>query len=249
MSNCVEQQRPGEAPSHLQASPSRRQLEHGANRHRHRCHDDNMADGDVALPSSPPPRPADANYDGLDPADVSVTNTGETTSPASPSPRPAVWSPQSMVDRRAAPTQFSVVVLNSRPPRTGRPAGATATPPSTVSPASLTFTPTELRYRPTRGRALAWTTAVDGDVSYNTTPPGDQRKPGLRWSRPADVSNRPTGTTTLAGITVTRPPVWSPPRPVAATTNTVVLANQPDSDNPASLCPAAIPPARCHRPA
>jgi len=187
--------------------------------------DDAVADGPVSYTIILDPAiSTDPNYNGLDPADVSVVNVDDETAGISVTPTSGLVTTESggtatfSVFLNRQPTADVTICLSSANPAEG-----------TVSPASLTF------------NASDWSTPkqvtvtgvddfkVDGDVTYTiVTAPAVSSDPGYNGVNPPDVS--------VVNLDNDVPNfVWSYSLPLTVieggtTTYSLALSTQPDSN-------------------
>ena len=194
--------------------------------------DDNMADGDVAYTIvTAAAASADANYDGLDPADVSVTNTDDDIAGITVSPTSGLVTTEGMGPTGTPGVDQFSVVLNSQP--TGDVTiglSSSDTTEGTVSPTSLTFTPANWNTAQHVNVLSVDDSVVDGDIAYTIiTAPAVSADSNYNGIDPADVSvtNRDND---VAGITVTPISGLVTTEAGGSDTFTVVLANQPSAD-------------------
>lgn len=194
--------------------------------------DDTIADGDVAYTIvTAAAASADANYDGLDPADVSVTNTDDDIAGITVSPTSGLVTTEGMGPTGTPGVDQFSVVLNSQP--TGDVTiglSSSDTTEGNVSPASLTFTPANWNTAQHVNVLSVDDSVVDGDIAYTIiTAPAVSADPAYDGLNPADVSVTNMDND-VAGITVTPTSGLVTTEAGGSDTFTVVLANQPSAD-------------------
>jgi Calx-beta domain len=188
--------------------------------------DDFVVDGDVAYTIVlGPAASADPLYDGLDPADVAVTNmdndrAGITVTPTS-----------GLTTTEAGGTATFTVVLTSQPTAAVT-IGLSSSNPSegTVSTSSLTFTPANWNVPQTVTVTGVDDFVVDGDIAYTiVTAPAVSPDPNYQGLDPADVAviNRDND---HVGITVSPVSGLVTNEGGGTATFTVVLTSQPTAD-------------------
>ncbi|MDH5580232.1 MAG: calcium-binding protein, partial [Betaproteobacteria bacterium] len=185
--------------------------------------DDAIADGDVlyniitaAAVSS------DGNYSGLDPADVSVTNTDNDTAGITVSPTTGLTTTE------AGGSDTFTVVLTSQPTAdvvVGL--SSSDTTEGTVGPASLTFTAANWNVAQTVTVTGVDDAIADGDIGYTIlTAAAVSSDTTYNGINPDDVSVTNTDNDT-AGITVTPTTGLITTETGGTATFTVVLTSQP----------------------
>jgi hypothetical protein len=188
--------------------------------------DDAQADGSVAYTIvTAPATSADPNYNGLDAANVSVTNQDNDTAGITVSPT------SGLVTSEAGGTASFTVVLNTQPTAdvTIGLSSSDATE-GTVAPASLTFTSANWNTPQTVTVTGADDAQADGSVAYTiVTAPATSADPNYNGLNPADVSVTNTDNDT-AGITVTPTSGLVTTEAGGTASFTVVLNTQPAAD-------------------
>ncbi|TCT01451.1 putative outer membrane repeat protein [Pseudofulvimonas gallinarii] len=188
--------------------------------------DDNEVDGDVAYTIvTAAAVSADPNYDGLDPADVSVTNTDDDSAGITVNPT------SGLATTEGGGTATFTVALNSQP-------GADVviglsssdTTEGTVAPTSLTFTAANWNNMQTVTVTGVDDNEVDGDIAYTVvTAAAVSADPNYDGLDPADVSVTNTDDDS-AGITVNPTSGLVTTEGGGTATFTVVLNSQPGAD-------------------
>jgi len=188
--------------------------------------DDLVVDGDVAYQVITAPATSnDPNYDGLDAADVSVTNQDNDTAGITVNPTTG------LITTEAGGTATFTVVLNSQPSSSVT-IGLSSSDPNegTVSPASLTFNADNWAAEQTVTVTGVDDLVADGDVAYQViTAPATSSDPNYDDLDAANVSvtNQDNDT---AGITVNPTSGLVTTEAGGTATFTVVLNNQPITD-------------------
>ena len=170
---------------------------------------------------------AGGGYDGIDPADVAVTNTDNDTAGITVTPTTG------LVTTEAGTTATFTVVLNSEPTADVTiGVSSSDTGEGTVAPASLTFTAGDWNTAQTVTVTGVNDSVADGDIGYTVqTAAAVSTDPNYNGIDPTDVAVTNTDNDT-AGITVT--PTTTPlvtAEAVGGTdTFTVVLNSEPTAD-------------------
>jgi hypothetical protein len=188
--------------------------------------DDDSIDGNIAYTiTTAAATSADANYNGVDPSDVTATNNDDDVAGITVTPTTG------LVTTEAAGTATFTVVLDTLPTAdVSLGLSSTDTGEGTVSPATLTFT--------TANYAAAQTVTVtgvnddldDGDIAYTiTTAAATSDDPNYTGFNATDVSVTNTDNDT-AGITLTPNTGLITSETSTTTTFTVVLTSQPTAN-------------------
>ena len=185
---------------------------------------DDAVDGDITYTVSvEAATSADPNYNSLDPADVSVTNTDNDSAGVTVSPISGNTSED-------ATTATFTVVLTSQPSNDVTiPITSGDTSEGTVAPASLTFTAANWDTAQTVTVTGVNDDAVDGDITYTVSvEAATSADPNYNSLDPADVSVTNTDNDS-AGVTVS-PISGNTSEDATTATFTVVLTSQPSND-------------------
>jgi len=188
--------------------------------------DDAVLDGNVAYTiQTAPATSADAAYNGLDPADVSVSNSDDEAAGITVTPT------SGLVTTEAGGTATFTVALNTLPTSNVTIAlSSSDTSEGTVSPASLTFTAANGTTPQTVTLTGVDDGTVDGSVAYTiVTAPASSADAAYNGLDPSDVSASNSDDDT-AGITITPTSGLVTTEAGGTATFTVVLASTPSAD-------------------
>lgn len=188
--------------------------------------DDGLTDGDVAYTIiTAPATSADLSYNGLNAANVSVTNqdndmAGITVNPTS-----------GLVTSEAGDRATFTVVLNSQPSANVTIGlSSSDTTEGTVSPSSLTFTPANWSIQQTVTVTGVDDPVIDGNISYTVvTAPASSSDLSYNGLNAPDVSVTNTDND-VAGITVDPTSGLQTTEAGGIVTFTVVLVSQPSAN-------------------
>ncbi|MFN7982977.1 MAG: hypothetical protein U0Q11_14050 [Vicinamibacterales bacterium] len=188
--------------------------------------DDHVVDGNVAYTIvTAAATSSDVHYNGLDPADVSVTNTDNDTAGFTVTPTSGLTTTE------AGGTATFTVVLTSQPTANVT-VGLTSsnTAEGTVSPTSLTFTSSNWNMPQTVTVTGVDDFLVDGAVAYTiVTAAATSSDVHYNGLDPADVSVTNTDNDT-AGVTVTPTGGLTTTEAGGTATFTIVLTSQPTAN-------------------
>jgi hypothetical protein len=194
--------------------------------------DDNEVDGDIAYTIvTAAAVSTDANYNGLDPADVSVTNTDNDSAGITVTPTSGLVITEGMGPTGTPGVDQFSVVLNSQPAADVTIAlSSSDTTEGTVSASSLTFTPANWNVAQPVDVLSVDDNEVDGDITFSiVTAAAVSADPNYNGVDPADVTvtNRDNDS---AGITVDPTSGLTTTEAGGTATFTVVLDTQPSAD-------------------
>ena len=183
-----------------------------------------MVDGDLPYTIVTAAASTDPVYDGLDPADVSVTNTDDDTAWVTVTPTTG------LVTTEASGTASFTVMLESEPVADVTISlSSSETTEGTVSPTSLTFAPTAWNTPQTVTVTGVDDDVADGDLTYTIVTAAVSTDPVYDGLDPADVSVTNTDDDT-AGVTLTPTTGLVTTEDGGTATFTVVLDSEPVAD-------------------
>jgi hypothetical protein len=188
--------------------------------------DDSIVDGSIAYTIITAPAVSDdPNYDGIDPADVSVTNVDDDTAGITINPTSGLTTTE------AGGADTFIVMLNSQPSADVTIDLSSSDPTEgMVSPASVMFTPANWNEPQTVTVTGLDDSIVDGDIAYTIiTAPAVSDDPNYDGIDPADVSVTNVDNDT-AGITINPTSGLITTEAGGADTFTIVLTSQPSAD-------------------
>ena len=186
--------------------------------------DDDVVDGDLPYTIVTAAASTDPVYDGLDPADVSVTNTDDDTAWVTVTPTTG------LVTTEASGTASFTVMLESEPVADVTISlSSSETTEGTVSPTSLTFAPTAWNTPQTVTVTGVDDDVADGDLTYTIVTAAVSTDPVYDGLDPADVSVTNTDDDT-AGVTLTPTTGLVTTEDGGTATFTVVLDSEPVAD-------------------